>query len=499
MSDFQKNVVNSWFGETLIVQGKPTKASEVLTDELEVLGMYFSAHWCSPCRKFTPKLCSNYTALKEAGKKIEFIFLSSDEDEEAFNEYHGSMTFPALPFDQSDMKEEFSAKYGVRGIPCLVLVNAKTGDLITKDGREIISHTNFINKFPDPYGPPKEDPFSRPVSEWFGTTLLVKGEERKASDIINENVEVLGLYFSAHWCPPCRGFTPALSSKYEQLKEAGKKFDIVFISSDRDEEAFSDYHKEMTFPAMPYPLRDTKEDLSEKFGVQGIPSLIFIDAKTGETISKDGRAGISTSNFIENFPYRPKPVNDISETLSELQEKPSLLVFCDHSEDSTKRSITEMLTEFAVDSKKNDTIPIKNYFTVKGEGGPVSQIKNLLKMRSWPEKYTKGELKEEEITPTVYCDGCGKNGSEFKKRYGDKENNFDYCETCYQNQNEPIPDDIKFPSMAILDLSDTPGGGYYFPAEGKKDVNKENISTFIAAYKDKSLEKKQNEKIFYWP
>ena len=30
--------------------------------------------------------------------------------------------------------------------------------------------------------------------------------------------KAVGLYFSAHWCPPCRGFTPKLTQVYKSLK-----------------------------------------------------------------------------------------------------------------------------------------------------------------------------------------------------------------------------------------------------------------------------------------
>jgi nucleoredoxin len=131
-----------------MVKGVATPASEVLTDEIEVLGIYFSAHWCPPCRRFTPVLSERYTKLKEAGKKTEFLFLSSDQDQEAFDEYHASMPFPALPYSEDEVKEKLSAKYEVRGIPSFVLVNAKTGELITKEGRNIINDSDFLNKFP---------------------------------------------------------------------------------------------------------------------------------------------------------------------------------------------------------------------------------------------------------------------------------------------------------------------------------------------------------------
>ena len=30
--------------------------------------------------------------------------------------------------------------------------------------------------------------------------------------------KVIGIYFSAHWCPPCRGFTPKLVEWYGKVK-----------------------------------------------------------------------------------------------------------------------------------------------------------------------------------------------------------------------------------------------------------------------------------------
>ena len=71
---------------------------------------------------------------------------------------------------------------------------------------------------------------------------------------------VLGLYFSAHWCPPCRGFTPKLAEWYKTVKSGpnGTKFEIVFVSSDKDEQSFGEYFEEMPWLALPFSDRDRK-------------------------------------------------------------------------------------------------------------------------------------------------------------------------------------------------------------------------------------------------
>ncbi|KAL5018726.1 hypothetical protein ScPMuIL_004448 [Solemya velum] len=116
--------------------------------------------------------------------------------------------------------------------------------------------------------------------------------------------KVVGLYFSAHWCPPCRGFTPQLVEFYNTVKAAGKEFEIVFISSDRDTKSFEGYFKEMPWKALPFDDREKKEELSEKYGVRGIPTFIILDGNTGDVITGDGRSNVMKDPTGANFPYR---------------------------------------------------------------------------------------------------------------------------------------------------------------------------------------------------
>ena len=116
--------------------------------------------------------------------------------------------------------------------------------------------------------------------------------------------KVLGLYFSAHWCPPCRGFTPKLAESYRKIKSAhGNAFEIVYVSSDRNEQDFAQYFADMPWLAVPYHLRDLQTALGHMFGVSGIPALILLDGATGELITKNGRDVISKDPVGQQFPW----------------------------------------------------------------------------------------------------------------------------------------------------------------------------------------------------
>ncbi len=111
-----------------------------------------------------------------------------------------------------------------------------------------------------------------------------------------EDQKLTGVYFSAHWCPPCKIFTPKLVEVYNQAKEEGVDFEIVFVSSDHSEEEMQEYMREAKMPwlALPYDSKDTdraKEFKSQTLESRGIPYLVILNAD-GEVVSKEGRKDI---------------------------------------------------------------------------------------------------------------------------------------------------------------------------------------------------------------
>ena len=60
----------------------------------------------------------------------------------------------------------------------------------------------------------------------------------------------------------------------DHLKAKG--MEIIFVSSDRDAGAFDEYFHEMPWLALPFADRERKAALSGKYGVQGIPTMLFV-------------------------------------------------------------------------------------------------------------------------------------------------------------------------------------------------------------------------------
>ncbi|CAF3094057.1 unnamed protein product [Rotaria sp. Silwood2] len=125
-------------------------------------------------------------------------------------------------------------------------------------------------------------------------------------DLNNEKCKgkVIGLYFSAHWCPPCRGFTPVLVQFYNSHAK-DKNFEIIFISSDRDENSFNEYYKEMPWLTLDFKNRAKKEEIAKKFNITGIPTLILLDGDSGEIICSDARGQLQFEDTKgEKFPWK---------------------------------------------------------------------------------------------------------------------------------------------------------------------------------------------------
>merc|ERR1712154_436168 len=105
------------------------------------------------------------------------------------------------------------------------------------------------------------------IMESIKTETLIKADGSKVlgSEALAEK-SIVCLYFSAHWCPPCRGFTPVLKDFYEEAKEQG--VEIIFVSSDEDSNAMMSYMKEShgDWYALEHKSK-LKDTLDQKYGV----------------------------------------------------------------------------------------------------------------------------------------------------------------------------------------------------------------------------------------
>ena len=88
----------------------------------------------------------------------------------------------------------------------------------------------------------------------------------------------LFIYFSAHWCPPCRIFTPKLVDFYKKNKGNGD-FELIFVSFDRDEKALVNYMKEEGMPWIAVKWRAAATEVLLKYAGRGIPSLALLDGE----------------------------------------------------------------------------------------------------------------------------------------------------------------------------------------------------------------------------
>tara|TARA_B000000477_G_scaffold325_1_gene339 strand:- start:55653 stop:56279 length:627 start_codon:yes stop_codon:yes gene_type:complete len=119
-----------------LIDNKNKKYELKGTTKNKHFGLYFSAKWCGPCRKFTPKLIEFYDKVEN----FEVIFISLDSDETEFNDYFSKMPWKSLPFD-NEKSEKLSEFFSVQGIPSLVLVDYE-GNLLTSKGKELIQNNS---------------------------------------------------------------------------------------------------------------------------------------------------------------------------------------------------------------------------------------------------------------------------------------------------------------------------------------------------------------------
>src|SRR5687768_3822495 len=104
---------------------------------------------------------------------------------------------------------------------------------------------------------------------------LQKQEEGVAFSVL-DSVKLIGLYFSASWCHPCRIFTKSSIHFYNKVNSDTKNFEVVFLSNDYNDDDFNSYYQKMPWLAVPYEDNWRVELLARILRPPGLPSLYIM-------------------------------------------------------------------------------------------------------------------------------------------------------------------------------------------------------------------------------
>ena len=120
--------------ETLLKIDGESVSSDQLKNKY--IGLYFSASWCGPCRKFTPRLVEFRNRFQD---DFEVILIGADGSAKAQANYMKKYSMPWLAMkNQSPEAKQASKLSGVEFIPYLVIINS-SGKIISKNGKAEIS------------------------------------------------------------------------------------------------------------------------------------------------------------------------------------------------------------------------------------------------------------------------------------------------------------------------------------------------------------------------
>lgn len=423
-------------GEELVKgDGTTVKTSEI---GAQVVAIYFSAHWCPPCRSTTPLLVKWVAKMKALGKSVECVFVSSDRDQKSFDEYFGEMDgFLAMPFANRTLKDKLSKKLKVKGIPTLAFADSSTGEVYSTSGRETFMSDPEGEKFP--WRPPT-------LEECLGSSFIKNdGTSVPVSAIDNKYV---ALMFSASWCPPCKAFTvPVLKPCYEKAIADGCNWEIIYVPSDRDEASFTDYFAQMPWLAVPFADKARIAALNSYFEIEGIPTLIQIGPDRS-VVNKALRGSVTSDPEAKEFPWVPKPVQELEEGVAEINEVPGLICLIEDETSTTQAQFNQILSEIAEEHlakvKAGTEEPV---LFLKGSrpSGVLGKIRQLTKLTSLDGVRT-------------LCNG-------------------DMC--------------MKLNASSTVVLLDIPDQGGFYTLDG--ELTKENIKKFFADYTSGALKSSRKQ------
>lgn len=301
--DWENHVVDCWLkGEDpkeppkkLTLTGTFDKAGAKVSSEDVLKNKLIGIHLTRKGPKneeFTKHLIQLYNKLKETRPgDLEIISISRDKTPEEAAEVLATVPWAKYEFKDKRAEGHFALIEELNTRPPALLIFKPDGSLVAQRGKDGVTYVErnvagWENTVIDAWL--KGGEVERlPINISFdGEFIDHKGKVEAAAVKANK---VIGVYFSAHWCGPCRHFTPELAEFYKKVKAARPNdFEVVYAALWQEKKTeFDEYYESMPWVALPHA--DPRiEKWADELEVNGIPSFQIFHPD-GKHVTDDGR------------------------------------------------------------------------------------------------------------------------------------------------------------------------------------------------------------------
>jgi thiol-disulfide isomerase/thioredoxin len=216
-----------------------------------------------------------------------------------------------------------------------------------------------------------EAPAPKAPAAWANSSGKVAKSLRHRLQVLQENnlvafdpgtrpePELYLVYFGAHWCPPCRAFSPKLLEAYNRLKERlPGQFEVVFVSDDHSSDEQLEYARGL---GMPWPVLKYTEignaPAVEQWEGPGIPDLVVL-TREGVPIlnSYHGAEYVGPESVLDDLEPLLNAMDDASPSCRWARHRLSVLQYLRGAHGGTKGPSPYMI---GIDPSRYQTLPTK--------------------------------------------------------------------------------------------------------------------------------------------